>query len=257
MIGCEIDRRLAYPVGFLFELVSDIEAYPHYMPGWRAVRVLARTPGRVVVEQIVSLAGLRVRFVSTADADPPRQLEIRTSDAPFRHFRLRWRFAVEGPAETVVQAGLEVAFRSRTLERFAAPMLPIVLRRAVAAFERRAAQRFSPAAADKPSPDRQAGPPPTRPDETRERMPCATLAADVMTGHSPPVAPPYDPCSDLAREKVAEREEQSGRDMHQDGQRIHREQGEGQKATVLSGVPPARDPLAAPPLGDEENGKRQ
>jgi coenzyme Q-binding protein COQ10 len=151
MIGCKIERRLAYPAGFLFALVTDIEAYPSYMPGWRAVRVLRRTPGQVVVEQIVSLGGVRVRFCSTADADPPRRLEIRTTDPPFRCFRILWQFTAAGPAETVVQAGFDMAFRSSTLEHVAAPVLPVMLRQVVAAFERRAAQRFRRAA---PAPGR-------------------------------------------------------------------------------------------------------
>ncbi len=187
MIGCKFERRLAYPAGFLFELVTDIEAYPLYMPGWRAVRVLSRTPGRAVVEQIVSLGGIRVRFRSTADADPPRRLEIRSNDPPFRYYRVVWLFTPEGPAETVVQAGFEIAFRSRTLERLAAPVMPIVLERVIAAFERRAAQRFRAAA------------------------------------HHPSADPPGSPRSDVVREKVAESEQQPGRDMHQDGQRIHRQ----------------------------------
>ena len=153
MIGCKIERRLAYPAEFLFALVTDIEAYPVYMPGWRAVRVLRRAPGQVVVEQIVSLGGLRVRFCSTADADPPHRLEIRTTDPPFRFFRIVWRFVAAGPAETVVQAGFEMAFRSRTLERVAAPVMPIMLRRVVAAFERRAAQRFRAAEAGRAAPE--------------------------------------------------------------------------------------------------------
>ena len=123
------------------------------MPGWRAVRVLRRTAGQVVVEQIVSLAGMRVRFCSAADADPPRRLEIRTTDAPFRLFRIVWQFTAVGPAETVVQAGFEMAFRSSTLERFAAPVLPIMLQRVVAAFERRAAQRFPGAEPEHASPE--------------------------------------------------------------------------------------------------------
>ena len=153
MIGCKIERRLAYPAGLLFALVTDIEAYPSYMPGWRAVRVLRRTAGQVVVEQIVSLAGMRVRFCSTADADPPRRLEIRTTDPPFRLFRIVWQFTAAGPVETVVQAGIEIAFRSGTLERVAAPVLPIMLQRVVAAFERRAAQRFLGAEPELASPE--------------------------------------------------------------------------------------------------------
>ncbi len=201
MIGCKIERRLPYPVGFLFKLVTDIEAYPRYMPGWRSVRVVTRMPERVVVEQTVSLGGMRVTFLSTADADPPRRLEIRANDGPFRHFRLLWLFTPATPTETVVQVALELAFRSRTLERLAAPVMPIMLRRVIAAFERRAAQCFGAAGAEGASPDRQAG-----------------------------------NALDLAREKVAEGEQQSGREMDQDGQRIHREQCEGQPAMVLGRV---------------------
>lgn len=139
MIDCKIERRLPCPIGRLFQLVGDIEAYPRYMPGWRSVRVVSRKPGRTVVEQIVSLGAVRIQFRSTADDTPPRRIEIYSTDAPFRSARLSWQFTAATPMETIIRDELALAFRSRMLERFLAPLVPIVLVRAIAAFERRAA----------------------------------------------------------------------------------------------------------------------
>lgn len=149
MIHCNTERTLPYPIGPLFEVVADIEAYPLYMPGWRAARILNRTPTRLDVEQTVSLAGLRITFVSVAEADPPHRLDVQSSAPPFHHFRLLWLFTARAAVETLVRAELEVAFRSFVLERLAARMMPIVLNRVIEAFERRAVEALDAVGVDR------------------------------------------------------------------------------------------------------------
>jgi coenzyme Q-binding protein COQ10 len=137
MIRCSIERAFPYPIAPLFAVVADIEAYPLYMPGWGAARVLERSAARLHVEQIVGVSGLRITFVSVAEIDPPHRLAIRSSRPPFRYFRLLWQFSARSAEQTLVRAEIDMAFRSRALERVAARLMPFMMNRVVEAFRRR------------------------------------------------------------------------------------------------------------------------
>lgn len=139
-ISTSVERLIAFPITPLFDLIADIEAYPTYMPGWRSAHIIKKTATHLYVKQTVSLAGLRVTFNSVAEVDPPHRLEIHSNDAPFQSFRMIWLLTARAPTKTLVHADLDVVFRSRVLDLLAARMMPIVLHRAIAAFEHRAMQ---------------------------------------------------------------------------------------------------------------------
>ncbi|HQT37921.1 MAG TPA: type II toxin-antitoxin system RatA family toxin [Acidocella sp.] len=134
-----VERNFNYPAAALYVLVADVEAYPAYMPGWRAVRILHRTGNEAQVEQVVSLAGLRKQFVSIAYFNPPHRLVIQADGDLFKHFRLTWNFNEICTGITSVCAELELVFRSATMERLATHLMPDMLNPVVAALEHRAA----------------------------------------------------------------------------------------------------------------------
>ncbi|WP_197033060.1 type II toxin-antitoxin system RatA family toxin [Thiomonas sp. FB-Cd] len=141
MTSCRVQRDLAVPNDALFALVADVEAYPRYMPGWKAVRVLARAGSSCRVEQTINLVGAEITFESIAEWDPPHRLDIRATDSPsqpFRKFHLCWTFTPTGPQQTLLQVELECEFRSALLTHVARRMSWILLNRAIDAFERKA-----------------------------------------------------------------------------------------------------------------------
>lgn len=135
-----VARRLELPYRpeQVFDLVVDVERYPRFVPGWRAVRVLERGAGRLRVEQVVGRGALSVRFVTEVRIRRPQFIRIRTDDRPLRHLVILWRFA---PAPA---GGARVAFRARyrlragPLSRLAGRLIEDRLARVVAAFEARA-----------------------------------------------------------------------------------------------------------------------
>jgi coenzyme Q-binding protein COQ10 len=133
---------LDYPAAALFALVADVEAYPSYMPGWHAVRVLKRSPEGETVQQAVSIAGIRVNFISVARFEPPHRLTIEADGALFRQFMLVWSFTELAAARTLVSVEMKVTFRSAALDRMAARLMPDVLGPVIAALERRAALKL-------------------------------------------------------------------------------------------------------------------
>lgn len=143
MIHCNAERLIARPIASVFALIADVESYPLYMPGFRAVRIISASATRLDVEQSVSLAGIRLAFNSVAEMAPPTRLEIHAEPAPLRVFRLLWLLEPRGSDETLVRAELTLAFRSRMFDLLAARLAPRMLKQAVAAFERRAAETLT------------------------------------------------------------------------------------------------------------------
>jgi coenzyme Q-binding protein COQ10 len=132
------ERRL-FPIATerLYELVANVERYPEFIPGWRKARVLERTGNEARVEQTLGLAGFQMRFTSRAFFDPPRRLQIRAEDGPFRRLAIDWRFE---PSEGGCRVELQVEFESgsRRLDRMARALLGPMGRRVMGAFESRA-----------------------------------------------------------------------------------------------------------------------
>ena len=141
MASCRIERRLAIPVATAYDLIADIESYPRFVPFWLSATILERTARRMTVRQAVSIMGLRMDFVSAATLDPPHRIAIRSASPPFRDFALSWSLREMRPAATLIRAELAVEFDSRPLDAMASRLVPVLLWRVVAAFEREARGR--------------------------------------------------------------------------------------------------------------------
>lgn len=88
-------RRVANDPEQLFDLVSDIERYPDFVPGYRAAKILRREGARLEVRQTVSVLGWKSTFDSIARLDPPRALEIDASPPGFRRLHILWELKPE------------------------------------------------------------------------------------------------------------------------------------------------------------------
>jgi coenzyme Q-binding protein COQ10 len=136
-------HALAHPCEALFDLVADIERYPEFVPGYVSARIRSRQGMRLVVDQQLGLAGFQRGFTSVATLERPHRITIRSSQAPFRHLDIDWRFRGRN-------RGCEVSIRISY--EFSVPVLGTLARswleqmpsRILRAFEARAKRmRFS------------------------------------------------------------------------------------------------------------------
>lgn len=130
-------RELPYSAEEMFDVVSDVESYPKFLPGWRSAQILERSNDTFRVRQIIAVPAFRWDFVSDAVLDRPERIEISTSDGPFRHLRIEWRFVRRGENACVAGLTVSYAMRSRLVEKAIGPLLRDLPRRIVSAFEQR------------------------------------------------------------------------------------------------------------------------
>lgn len=127
-----------YSTAQMFELAADVERYPLFLDGWRAVRVLREQDGVRLVEQVLGMGPLKWTFRSRATAEPPDRLEIASDEAPFRQLQIDWRFRDLGGAGSEVDFSALTELRSRAISKLASDFLTHSFDRTVSAFERRA-----------------------------------------------------------------------------------------------------------------------
>jgi coenzyme Q-binding protein COQ10 len=128
----------------MFDLASDVESYPLFLDGWRAVRVVREEDGVRLVKQVLGMGPLKWTFHSRAAAARPDWLEIASDEAPFRRLQIDWRFRELPGAGSEVDFSAVTELRSRTASKLASDVLTHGFDRTVAAFERRAHALYGP-----------------------------------------------------------------------------------------------------------------
>jgi coenzyme Q-binding protein COQ10 len=140
----EETRKLPFSADQMFDLVSDVESYGEFVPGWYDATIIERDGDVVFVDQEVGMGRFHTRFVTQAIFTRPEHIEISSSDGPFLYFAVRWTFerSEESACFAHFYAGFEL--RSRFLERVAGPFFSDIMRRGVKAFEQRATEIYGP-----------------------------------------------------------------------------------------------------------------
>lgn len=116
----------------LFDVATDIESYPLFIPWCRQARVIHAEGAVRLVDNHFGAGPVDLRFRTRAQATAPDSLSIDSDDGPFRAFRLDWRFA-----DGRVEADYSIALRSPLLQGLAGFAMPEVERRVVSQFRQR------------------------------------------------------------------------------------------------------------------------
>lgn len=126
----------------LYELVTDVEDYPNFLPWCIALRIRSRDEAEIRADMVVGFKMLREKFTSKVTLTPKTRIDVEYLDGPFRYLENRWLFAEkEGGCE--IDFYIDFEFRSRLLQKVMEPLFHEAVRRMVRAFEKRAAERFT------------------------------------------------------------------------------------------------------------------
>jgi coenzyme Q-binding protein COQ10 len=139
-------RRVHHSAQNMFDLVTDVEAYPEFVPLCTSMRLRQRTWNAEGVETLladmeVGYKAIRERFTSRVICDRPKlTILVDYVDGPFSRMKNRWIFVDEPGRQGVstVEFFIDYEFRSRVLGLLMGSMFDTAFRRFSAAFERRA-----------------------------------------------------------------------------------------------------------------------
>ncbi len=130
-------RVLPYSREQLFDLVSDVERYPEFLPWCLGCRVKKRTEDIVVADMIIGFKVFREGFTSRVSLDRARRVDVAYENGPFKYLNNHWIFnEVDGGTE--IDFYVDFEFRSRVLQTAIGAVFNEAVRRMIAAFEARA-----------------------------------------------------------------------------------------------------------------------
>jgi coenzyme Q-binding protein COQ10 len=138
--------KVPYSAQQMFDLVVDIERYPKFVPGWRAVRITDRKGdgerGWLHVDQVISDKGIRFRFDTDARFTRPTYLRIAANGRPFQYFVLRWQFHPQDDGGCEVIAHARYRLRNVPLRHLAEKYFSQTFNTVVSSFAERAKKLY-------------------------------------------------------------------------------------------------------------------
>ena len=135
-------RFLPQTADQLFDLVSDVEDYPNFLPWCVALRVTSDVDNVIRADMVVGFRMLREKFTSKVTLTPKERIDVEYLDGPFRYLENRWLF-IEKEGGCEIDFFIDFEFRSRLLQKIMEPVFHEAVRRMVRAFEKRAAERYA------------------------------------------------------------------------------------------------------------------
>ena len=133
---------IAHSAGQMFDLVDDVQRYPEFLPWCGAASVIPVDERKVRASVTISYHGVRQSFTTENDRIPPRQIEMRLVEGPFRTLDGCWRFTALNEQACKIEFSLHYEFSSKLLEKLVGPVFGYIANSLVEAFLRRAEQVY-------------------------------------------------------------------------------------------------------------------
>lgn len=129
----------------MYALVTDVRAYPQFLPWCQRVEVLSEDSTHMTARLHLAYAGVKQAFTTRNEQVPGEQVSLALVDGPFSKLEGLWRFVPLGEAGPEgghkacrVEFELRYAFASRPLELVVSPVFDRIANTFVDAFVARA-----------------------------------------------------------------------------------------------------------------------
>ena len=117
MTVIEQSALLPYSAEEMFNLVNDIESYPHFMEGCQGAEIISQHDNIVTARLDLGKAGIGYSFSTRNYLDPPNSMEMELIEGPFRRFEARWDFKALGERACKVSLNMRFEFSTGLIDR--------------------------------------------------------------------------------------------------------------------------------------------
>jgi ribosome-associated toxin RatA of RatAB toxin-antitoxin module len=139
-----IDRSalVPYSTDEMFALVSDIKAYPQFLPWCSDAQVLSREGDELSARIAFSVRGVSKSFTTRNRLQPGVEIYMQLVEGPFSHLEGRWRFEPLGDAGSKILLFMEYDFSSKMVSFAVGPVFNKIANTLVDAFQKRASEVY-------------------------------------------------------------------------------------------------------------------
>jgi ribosome-associated toxin RatA of RatAB toxin-antitoxin module len=139
-----IDRSalLPYSTDEMFALVSDINAYPQFLPWCSDAQILSQEDDKVSARVAFSVRGVSKSFTTRNRLQPGAEITMKLVEGPFSRLEGRWRFEPLGEVGSKISLFLEYDFSSTMVSFAVGPVFNKIANTLVDAFQKRAVEVY-------------------------------------------------------------------------------------------------------------------
>lgn len=97
-----LERHLPHLPARMFDLVSDLDAYPRFIPNCQAMDVRPEASNVVLAKMTIGFGPITQSYTSRVFSDPVAlRIAADAVDGPFAYLRSEWHFEAEGEGTRV------------------------------------------------------------------------------------------------------------------------------------------------------------
>ena len=134
-----------YTAQEMFDLVTDVDHYPQFLPWCDQTKVLERDEQGMKAEIGIAFAGIHQRFITRNTHVPGREVHVKLVSGPFSNLDGHWKFTPVGESgERACRIDLELqyGFQNMALAALVGPVFDKIAGTMVDAFVTRAEQVY-------------------------------------------------------------------------------------------------------------------
>ena len=137
------NRKVPYSASKMFDLVSDVESYPAFLPWCSGARINCQYNADnkyvIIADLIISFKAFREQFTSEVTLDRnSNEILVNYVDGPFKYLINRWQFTDEKDDECMAAFAVDFEFKSKILQAVIGIVFNDAMIKIVGAFEKRA-----------------------------------------------------------------------------------------------------------------------
>ncbi|AEI89319.1 MAG: Ribosome association toxin PasT (RatA) of the RatAB toxin-antitoxin module [Candidatus Midichloria mitochondrii] len=136
-----------YEIKQLYELVSDINQYPKFIPWCDNLRILKQEKNSIEAEVVIKALGIREKYISNITLFPIKKgkaaVLITSNSSPFKQMESQWLLTKADNHKTEVHFSITFALKSRISELAISQMSPLACEKIINAFQARANELFN------------------------------------------------------------------------------------------------------------------
>ncbi len=136
----EVQRSaiVPYSAAAMFDIIADIDAYPAFLPGCSASRIITRDAQGVLASLSLSKGPLQATFTTRNEMQPPARIGMHLRDGPFRELEGEWQLAPLGESGCRITLRVRFEFSNKASDLLLGPVFEVTCNSLVDAFVSRA-----------------------------------------------------------------------------------------------------------------------
>ncbi|MFL1781104.1 Type II toxin-antitoxin system RatA family toxin [Candidatus Hepatincolaceae symbiont of Richtersius coronifer] len=132
------NKILPYKADLLYNIIADVENYPHFIPWVSGVEVLRAYENKKDFEIQVDFKLIKEKFSTTDTFYKNERIEIVLLEGPFNKLNSNWSFKKIDDHHTLVDFDIELELKSKSLSFLFMPLFGKAQQKIFNSFEDRA-----------------------------------------------------------------------------------------------------------------------